>query len=91
MDGVASYDSARAVWRPGGRHSGRPRLGTLRDLEWLIEQGQDTMWIDQILRTCIAERGALVCKRGLVEIMVALGLVLAVTSVILFLWFVVGT
>jgi hypothetical protein len=49
------------------------------------------MWIDQILRTCIAERGALVCKRGLVEIMVALGLVLAVTSVILFLWFVVGT
>ena len=58
--------------------------------EWLIEQGQDTMGIDQILRTCMAERGALVRKRGLVEIMVALGLILAGTSVILFLWFVVG-
>jgi len=58
--------------------------------EWLSEQGSDTMGADEILRTCIAERGALVRKRAIIEIMAGLGLIAVPTSVLLVLWFVVG-
>jgi len=58
--------------------------------ECLAEQGLDTMGIDEVLRACIAERGALVRKRAIIEIMAGLGLIVMPTSVLLVLWFVIG-
>lgn len=44
--------------------------------EWLVEQGLDTMRIDEILHACMADRAAAVRKRALKEIMVAIPLLL---------------
>lgn len=58
--------------------------------EWLSEQGSDTMGADEILRSCIRERGALVRKRAIIEIIAGLGLIAVPVSILLVLWFVIG-